>query len=84
MINWLQQVAYFGHNSGIMRITVDIEEPVLEELQRITGKGKKSPAVAEAVREYVKRHQARELGRLLREGAVDYPVTNEELEEQDR
>ncbi|MGC9452238.1 MAG: type II toxin-antitoxin system VapB family antitoxin [Oceanipulchritudo sp.] len=67
-----------------MRITVDIERSTLAELQRITGKGKKSPAVAEAVNEYVKRHKARELGRLLREGAVDYPVTNEEIEEQDR
>jgi metal-responsive CopG/Arc/MetJ family transcriptional regulator len=67
-----------------MRITVDIEEETLEQLLEITGKAKKSPAVAEAVREFVKRAQARELGRLLREGAIDYPATNEEIEELDR
>jgi metal-responsive CopG/Arc/MetJ family transcriptional regulator len=67
-----------------MRITVDIEEEVLDRLLQITGKPKKSPAVAEAVRQFVKHAQARELGRLLREGAIDYPVTNEEIEELDK
>lgn len=67
-----------------MRITVDIEEEILDQLLEITGKAKKSPAVAEAVCEFVKRAQARELGRLLREGAVDYPVTNEEIEKLDK
>jgi Arc/MetJ family transcription regulator len=67
-----------------MRITVDIEEEVLDRLLQITGKPKKSPAVAEAVRQFVKHAQARELGRLLREGAVDYPVTNEEIEDLDK
>jgi len=63
-----------------MRITVDIEDALIEELSAITGKGKKSPAVAFAVAEFVKREKAKEFGKLLREGAFDYPSTNDEIE----
>ena len=56
-----------------MRITVDIEEDVLAELLRITGDKNKSPAVARAVTEFVRRKQAREFGRMIREGVFDYP-----------
>ena len=52
-----------------MRITVDIDDAVLEELIAITGESKKSPAISLAVGEFVKRKRAREFGRLLREGA---------------
>ena len=67
---------YFKH----MRITVDIEDAVLEELSKITGESKKSPAIAKAVTEYVKRQKAKEFARLLREGDFDYSTTNEEVE----
>ena len=60
-----------------MRITVDIDESTLEDLARITGESKKSPAVAKAVTEFVNRKKAREFGTLLREGAFDYPSTND-------
>ncbi len=63
-----------------MRITVDIKDELLEELGRITGNDKKSPSVAFAVNEYVKREKAKEFGKLLREGAFDYPATNDEIE----
>lgn len=66
-----------------MRITVEIDEATLTELSRITGERKKSPAVASAVREFVNRRKAREFGTLLREGAFDYPATNEEIEASD-
>jgi metal-responsive CopG/Arc/MetJ family transcriptional regulator len=66
-----------------MRITVDIEDESLDELSRITGQDKKSPAVAFAVNEYIKREKAKEFGRLLREGAFDYPLTNDEVERGD-
>ena len=66
-----------------MRITVDIEKGVLEDLIRITGDSKKSPAVAKAVADFVQRRKAREFGRMLREGAFDFPATNEEIEKQD-
>jgi Arc/MetJ family transcription regulator len=67
-----------------MRITVDIDEATLAELARITGESKKSPAVAKAVTEFVNRKKARDFGRLLREGAFDYPATNDEIETADR
>jgi len=66
-----------------MRITVDIDESTVDELMRITGEKMKSPAVSKAVEEFVKRKRAKEFGRMLREGAFDYSMTNEEIEKQD-
>jgi Arc/MetJ family transcription regulator len=63
-----------------MRITVDIDDAMLDDLTKITGETKKSPAVALAVSEYIKREKAREFGKLLREGSFDYPATNDEIE----
>ncbi|MBC8127728.1 MAG: type II toxin-antitoxin system VapB family antitoxin [Gloeobacteraceae cyanobacterium ES-bin-144] len=57
-----------------MRITVDIDNDVLTELMKITGDKNKSPAVARAVTEFVRRKQAREFGRMIREGVFDYPA----------
>lgn len=67
-----------------MRITVEIDESTLDDLIRITGESKKSPAVARAVTEFVNRKKAKEFGMLLREGAFDYPATNDEIEAPDR
>ncbi len=66
-----------------MRITVNIDEAILEDLARITGESKKSPAVAKAVTEFVNRKKAKEFGMLLREGAFDYPASNDEIEASD-
>ncbi|MCF7731528.1 MAG: type II toxin-antitoxin system VapB family antitoxin [Akkermansiaceae bacterium] len=55
-----------------MRITVEIEDRILGDLMKITGDKHKSPAVARAVTEFVRRKKAREFGRLIREGAFDY------------
>jgi Arc/MetJ family transcription regulator len=63
-----------------MRITVEIDEGVLDELVKLTGESKKSPAVSKAVVEFVKRKKAREFGKMLREGAFDFTVTNDEVE----
>jgi putative antitoxin of VapBC-like toxin-antitoxin system len=65
-----------------MRITVDIEDESLDELSRITGQDKKSPAVAFAVNEYIRREKAKEFGKLLREGSFDYPATNDDIEKE--
>ena len=56
-----------------MRITVDIDDKVLKEVMALTGEKNKSPALAKAVTEFVRRQRAREFGRLIREGAFDYP-----------
>ena len=47
-----------------MRITVDIEESVLDDLVKLTGETKRSPAVAKAVEDFVRRQKLREFGRL--------------------
>lgn len=54
-----------------MRITVDIDESVLDDLVALTGETKRSPAVARAVGDYVRRLKLKEFGRLIRQGAFD-------------
>lgn len=63
-----------------MRITIDIPDETLRDVIRLTGERKKSPAVAKAAAEFVRRCKAQELGRLLRESAFDYPLTNDAIE----
>lgn len=63
-----------------MRITVEIAEKDLNELIKMTGENKKGPAVTKAVTEFINRKRARQFGNLLREGAFDYPFTNDEIE----
>ena len=52
---------------------MDIDDTLMESLLRITGEKSKSPAVARAVDEFVKRTMAKEFGKMIREGAFDYP-----------
>jgi hypothetical protein len=66
-----------------MRITVEISDSIVDDLMKLTGEKMKSPAVSKAVEEFVKRKKAKEFGRMLREGAFDYPVTNETIERMD-
>lgn len=63
-----------------MRITVDIEDAIISDAMELTGEKNKSPAIAKAVEQYVKRMRAKEFGRRLREGFYDYPSTNAEVE----
>ena len=63
-----------------MRITVDIEDSILNELVLMTGESKKSPAISKVVTEWVKRQKAKEFGRKLMEGHFNYPVSSEEIE----
>ena len=68
-----------------MRITIDIDEDVLEDAMKVTGETKKGPAVVKAAREFIRRQMAREFGRKLMEGDFgDYPLTNDEIEGVDR
>jgi Arc/MetJ family transcription regulator len=64
-------------------MTVDLDEKTLDELLKVTGLKKNSPAVAFAVRDFLNRKKARDFGRMLREGAFDYPATNEQVEQRD-
>lgn len=56
-----------------MRVSVDIDQSMLESVMELTGEKNKSPAIAKAVAEYVYRQKSREFGRMIREGAFDYP-----------
>ncbi len=56
-----------------MRISVEIDEAIVNELMAITGEGCRSPAMAKAITEFVRRKKASEFGHLMREGAFDYP-----------
>jgi hypothetical protein len=56
-----------------MRISVDIDEKTLREVMLLTGERNKSPALAKAVDEFVRRRRAKEFGQLIRESAFDYP-----------
>ena len=68
-----------------MRITVDIDEDTLKQAMRLTGEKKKGPAVTKAVTEFINRQMAREFGRMVMEGEfADYPMSNEEIEANDR
>jgi len=66
-----------------MRVSVEIDRHLLNELLDLTGRCKMSPAIGIAVREFVRRQKLREFARLLREGAFDYPLTNEQVERED-
>ncbi len=56
-----------------MRISVDIDEATLAEVMALTGESQKSRALARAIMEFTYRRRAKEFGRLIREGAFDYP-----------
>ena len=56
-----------------MRISVDMDDQVLNDVMALTGEKNKSPALAKAVTEFVRRQRAKEFGRLIREGVFDYP-----------
>ncbi len=48
--------------------------------RRIAGQPKNLPALQFAAGEHIKREKAKEFGKLMREGAFDYPATNDEVE----
>ncbi len=66
-----------------MRMTVELDEKTMDELLKVTGHKKNSPAVAFAVRDFINRKKAKDFGRMLREGKFDYPATNAETEARD-
>jgi hypothetical protein len=63
-----------------MRITVEIDASDLRRIQRITGQKKKSPAVREALSQFLRRHERQELIERALSGQTDFALSNEELE----
>jgi len=63
-----------------MRITVDIDEKQLIEIQEATGMTKKSPAIRQAIDSYVRGLERKRFLRRVLEGKSDYALTNEQVE----
>ncbi len=63
-----------------MRITVDIDESQLHAIQQATGQRKKSPAIRQALDEFVAERKRKQFLLKVMEGSVDYKLTNDELE----
>ncbi len=51
-----------------MKITVDIDEDVLDALMKITGESKKGPAITKAASEYLRKARLKDFGQMIREG----------------
>lgn len=66
-----------------MRITIELEAEHLRQIQKITGQKKKSPAVADALSEFIQQHQRRRFIERALSGQTDFSLTNEELEAHD-
>lgn len=64
-----------------MRITVELDESQLREVSRLTGISKTSPAVAAAVREYIRQKEREAFLKSVLAGETDYATTNEEIED---
>lgn len=66
-----------------MRITIDVDDRDLRQIQKLTGQKKKSPAVAQALTEYLRQcERAAFVARAL-SGQTDFSLTNDELEARD-
>ena len=66
-----------------MRITVEMDANDLAFVQRATGIRKRSPAVRQAIADYVRDAEKKRFLRRVMEGKSDYALSNEELEARD-
>lgn len=63
-----------------MRITVDIEEKKLRTILQLTGQGKKSPAVAQALDEFIEDRRRKAFLAKVMAGKTDYRMSNDRIE----
>lgn len=66
-----------------MRITIDVDASDLRTIQKITGQKKKSPAVSQALADYLRTQERRRFIEKALSGQTDYSMTNDELEARD-
>lgn len=66
-----------------MRITVDIDATDLACVQQATGIRKRSPAVRQAIADYVKALERKRFLQRVMQGKSDYALSNDELEARD-
>jgi metal-responsive CopG/Arc/MetJ family transcriptional regulator len=63
-----------------MRITVELDPEDLDAVSRLTGIEKKSPAVAQAIHEYLRQKEREAFLKSVLAGETDYSLSNEEVE----
>lgn len=63
-----------------MKITVDIEQKKLRSILKLTRQTKKSPAVVQALDEFIEQRQRKEFLSKVMAGGTDYRASNDELE----
>ncbi|MFT3989776.1 MAG: hypothetical protein QM680_00050 [Luteolibacter sp.] len=63
-----------------MRITVDIEESKLRSILKLTRQTKKSPALAQALDEFIEHRERQDFLAKVMAGKTDYSASNDELE----
>lgn len=66
-----------------MRITIEVDDRHLRQIQKLTGQRKKSPAVAQALTEYLRQCERASFIERALSGQTNYALTNEELEARD-
>lgn len=66
-----------------MRITIDVDASELKQIQKLTGQKKKSPAVSQALTEFLKLQQRQIFIERALAGGTDFSLTNDELEARD-
>jgi Arc/MetJ family transcription regulator len=66
-----------------MRITVEIDASELKKIQKATGQQKKSPAVTQALSDFLKMQARQKLIDRALSGSTDFSLTNDELEKRD-
>lgn len=64
-----------------MRITIEIDEKKVRKIIKKTGQKKMSPALVQALDEYLENGRRREFLAKVMEGKTDYAATNEEIED---
>jgi hypothetical protein len=66
-----------------MKITVEIEDPRIKAIQKWTNQRKKSPAIAQALDEFIEQRRRQEFLAKVMAGATDYRTSSDELESLD-
>lgn len=64
-----------------MRITVDIDENKLRSILKLTNQRKKSPAVVQALDEFLEQKKRQAFIAKVMAGGTDYTASNAEIEE---
>jgi hypothetical protein len=63
-----------------MRITVEIEDSKIKAIQKWTQQRKKSPALAQALDDYLEQRERQAFLAKVMAGETDYRTSNDELE----